>query len=120
MDMISEKLCSTYNILTKRWSIHILYVLLNNPKKFKEIYQEIGGISEMMLARRLVDLQKEHLITKNLNSNKVYPKYVLTEKGRALSSFIPTLIQWGCTDFPLTGDSYSINKEERGDGTAFS
>jgi DNA-binding HxlR family transcriptional regulator len=95
-------------------------VLLSNPKKFKEIFQEIGGISEMMLARRLIDLQKEDLVTKTLNSNEIYANYVLTEKGRALSSFIPALIEWSYTHFQIKADKYTINKEERGDGTEFS
>lgn len=72
-----------------------------------------------MLARRLEDLQKERLITKHFTSNEAYAMYVLTEKGKTLSSFIPNLIEWSYTHFLITGDEHTTNKEDRRDGTAF-
>ncbi|PQP81018.1 hypothetical protein C0Q44_25175 [Paenibacillus sp. PCH8] len=114
IEFISEKLFSAYQIITRRWSIHILYVLLHGPKRFREIHQEINQMSEMMLARRLEDLLKDQLIAKQFTSKEAYAIYVLTEKGESLSSFIPNLIEWSCTSVLREDEDESMKNKEEG------
>lgn len=118
MEFISEKLFSTYRIITRRWSIHILFVLSQGPKRFKDIYEDIIGLSETMLAKRLEDLQNDKLITKQLDPQELHVTYLLTEKGRSLSSFIPDLIKWDSSQLPIVGEEQLKNKEDSTDGAS--
>jgi DNA-binding HxlR family transcriptional regulator len=96
----SEQFCSSYQhaveILGKRWTGLIIKVLLAGPQRFKEIAEQIEGVSDRMLSERLKELEAEGVIER-----RVYPEtpvrieYRLTEKGQALEPVIAVIADWG-------------------------
>lgn len=79
-----------------RWSLLIVHVLLDAPRRFGQLQEEVTGISPNILSQRL-----KHLETKGLVVATVYSRrptrfaYELTAPGRELASALRMLAQWG-------------------------
>ena len=82
-------------ILGRKWSIIIIYYLLDGDKRFSELEDLIGNISPKVLSTTL-----DHLIEKGIvervviNSKPVEIRYRLTDRGRELKNVIQELIYW--------------------------
>ena len=85
-----------WNLLGKRWSLLILKNL--NAKesiRFNELERVISGISSTVLADRLLELEREGLVTK-----KIYPEipprveYSLTSRAKELGIVLSSLGNW--------------------------
>jgi DNA-binding HxlR family transcriptional regulator len=85
-----------WNLLGKRWSLLILKNL--NAKesiRFNEMKRLISGISSTVLADRLLELEREGLVTK-----KIYPEipprveYSLTSRAKELGVVLSSLGNW--------------------------
>ncbi len=73
-----------WEILGKRWSLHILRNLSTNGTiRFNALKRLLPGISSTVLSERLLELEREGLITK-----KIYPEvpirveYILTSRAK--------------------------------------
>jgi DNA-binding HxlR family transcriptional regulator len=85
-----------WKLLGKRWSLLILKNL--NAKesiRFNELKRVISGISSTVLADRLLELEREGLVTK-----KIYPEipprveYSLTSRAKELGIVLSSLGNW--------------------------
>jgi DNA-binding HxlR family transcriptional regulator len=85
-----------WKLLGKRWSLLILKNL--NGKeciRFNELKRAISGISSTVLADRLLELEREGLVTK-----KIYPEipprveYSLTSRAKELRIVLGSLGNW--------------------------
>lgn len=90
----TDKLFTAYRIIGTKWIIHILFTLSQGPKKFSKISESIPSISEMMLCKRLKDLQNDNLVKRTSLTPHTQNIYELTPKGAALATFIPFLMDW--------------------------
>ena len=94
----SETLCPiTYamNKIGGHWKAIILYYLMAGPKRFSELKKVIPAITEKMLAQHLKELQKDELITKDIQ--QVKPPiiiYSLTPVGQLLSPVLLGMADW--------------------------
>ncbi len=86
---------SAFEILGKRWTGLIIHVLMSGPKRFKDISEQIPGMSDRMLAERFKELENYGILARH-----VYPEtpvrieYELTEKGKALKSVMDEVHNW--------------------------
>lgn len=84
-----------FEILGKRWTGLIIRVLLDGPKRFKDISEQIPGMSDRMLAERFKELENYGILVRH-----VYPEtpvrieYELTDKGKALQSVMDEVQNW--------------------------
>ncbi|MFQ5814801.1 MAG: winged helix-turn-helix transcriptional regulator [Anaerolineae bacterium] len=84
-----------FEILGKCWTGLIIRDLLDGPRRFREILNDIGDINDKMLSARLKELEVLGII-----SRTVYPEvpvrveYALTGKGRDLERAIEELERW--------------------------
>lgn len=95
-----EQLCpkfeSAFALLGKRWTGLIIRVLMQGPKRFKDISEMIPNMSDRMLAERFKELEKAEILVRH-----VYPEtpvrieYELTHKGKALSPVMEAVQSWG-------------------------
>ena len=85
-----------WKLLGKRWSLLILKNL--NAKesiRFNELKRAVSGISSTVLADRLLELEREGLVTK-----KIYPEipprveYSLTSRAKGLGIVLSSLGNW--------------------------
>jgi DNA-binding HxlR family transcriptional regulator len=92
---LCPKFESAFELLGKRWTGLIIRVLLNGPKRFKDISDLIPTMSDRMLSERFKELEAAGIIVRN-----VYPEtpvrieYELTEKGRGLELVMNELQNW--------------------------
>src|SRR6185312_15014451 len=68
-----------------KWSVLIVAMLGDGPKRFNEIKRQVGGISQRMLTLTLRGLERDGLVTRTVFPT-VPPRvdYELTELGRSL------------------------------------
>jgi DNA-binding HxlR family transcriptional regulator len=83
------------NRVGDKWSVFIVGLLADGPKRFSELRRTIEGISQRMLTLTLRGLERDGLVTRT-----VYPtipsrvEYELTEVGRTLRKPIQALAKW--------------------------
>lgn len=85
-----------WEVLGRRWSLHILKNLSTRQViRFNELKRSLAGISSTVLSERLLELEREGLVTK-----KIYPEvpprveYSMTVQARELEVIIKELAQW--------------------------
>lgn len=83
-------------VLNGKWKLAVILCLVQSPKRFNEIQNEIIGISPKVLSNELKDLELNYLITRN-----VYPTtpvsiiYEATEYSHTLKTLLCELSVWG-------------------------
>ena len=84
-----------FSVLGKRWNGMILSVLGNGSASFVGVRKAVSGISDTVLAERLVDLVEAGLVTRSvLDGPPVSVNYELTSAGAALVPMIGALGVW--------------------------
>ena len=77
------------------WTGLIIRVLLDGPKRFKEISAMIPGMSDKMLTERFKELEAAGVLTRNIfPETPVRIEYALTEKGKALKPVMDEVQTW--------------------------
>ena len=78
-----------------KWSVLIVMLLSEGPKRFSELKRSIDGISQRMLTLTLRGLERDGLVTRT-----VFPTapprvdYALTELGQSLRGPVVELGKW--------------------------
>jgi len=90
--------CPIRNVVAQigdKWSVLILFALVDGADRFNALKSRIIGISQRMLTRTLRDLEREGYVTRT-----VYPEvpvrveYALTPMGRDLAKPLYQLVSW--------------------------
>jgi DNA-binding HxlR family transcriptional regulator len=78
-----------------KWSVFVIMMLGDGPKRFNEIKRLIGGISQRMLTLTLRGLERDGLVTRTVFPT-IPPRvdYELTDLGRGLSQPVQALGGW--------------------------
>ena len=85
-----------WEVLGKRWSLHILKNLSTNGIiRFNELKRLIPEISRTVLSQRLLELEREGLISKKIYSEiPVRVEYSLTPRTKELETILQQLSDW--------------------------
>lgn len=90
--------CPVRNVVAQigdKWSLLILFALVDGPDRFNSLKARIEGISQRMLTQTLRDLEREGYVNRT-----VYPEvpvkveYCLTEMGGELVKPLYQLVCW--------------------------
>jgi DNA-binding HxlR family transcriptional regulator len=78
-----------------KWSVLIIMLLGDGPKRFNEIKRMVGGISQRMLTLTLRGLERDGLVTRTVFPT-IPPRvdYELTNLGRSLWKPVEALGSW--------------------------
>ena len=83
-----------------KWSVFVIMLLGDGPRRFNEIKRMVGGISQRMLTLTLRGLERDGLVTRTVFPT-IPPRvdYELTDLGRGLSKPVEALGKWAlrCT-----------------------
>ncbi|RKH05868.1 transcriptional regulator [Corallococcus sp. CA053C] len=83
------------DLLGRRWTGVILRILMDGPRRFGELAQGIGTISERVLSERLKDLEAEGIIERHVDPGPpIRSEYRLTQKGQDFWKVIDELGKW--------------------------
>ncbi len=79
-----------------RWTLLVVAALLEGPKRFNELQEELEGIAPNVLSARLKALTEQALVVAQLYSERP-PRfaYELSEAGRELAGALRLLADWG-------------------------
>ena len=78
-----------------KWSVFVIMLLGNGPRRFNEIKRMVGGISQRMLTLTLRGLERDGLVTRTVFPT-IPPRvdYELTALGRSLWQAVEPLGLW--------------------------
>jgi len=81
-----------------RWSVLVVAVLRDGPKRYGELAATIQGVSQKMLTQTLRGLERDGLVTRTVHA-AVPPRvdYALTDLGRSLLGLVSALESWATT-----------------------
>jgi DNA-binding HxlR family transcriptional regulator len=81
-----------------KWSVFVIMMLGERPRRFNELKRMIGGISQRMLTLTLRGLERDGLITRTVFPT-IPPRvdYELTDLGRGLCQPVAALGAWAQT-----------------------
>jgi DNA-binding HxlR family transcriptional regulator len=94
-----ETCCSAYHraveLVGKRWTGAILFVLLDGPARFSEVKQLVPDLSDRLLSERMKELEAEGIVERRvIDDMPVRVEYALTQKGKALEPSVRALKLW--------------------------
>jgi DNA-binding HxlR family transcriptional regulator len=92
----------TVRYLAKKWTLLIileLYKGQGHTRRFTELKDALGGITQKVLAERLRELEAEGVLTRRVDASAfpVRTEYTLTESGLALVDVIRGIKVWALT-----------------------
>ncbi len=109
---IFDTQCAGHQILEKianKWTILIIYALIQEKKRYSDLKQQIVGISPKMLVQNLRNLERTGLVKRY-----VYPTvpprvdYSLTPLGESLAEPLAVLGEWAYQH--ISDVNYSIEQ----------
>ena len=94
-----ESCCSAYHqaveLIGKRWTGAIVFVLLDGPLRFSEVKVLVPEISDRLLSERMKELEARGVVCRTVCPGRpVRVEYALTEMGRELAPAVRELERW--------------------------
>lgn len=81
--------------IADKWSMMILAVLEDAPRRFNDIKRRLEGVSQKSLTQTLRKLERNGLIDRRvIDSAPIAVEYSLTELGRSLLGPFKALYRW--------------------------
>ncbi|AZZ99310.1 helix-turn-helix domain-containing protein [Pseudoalteromonas sp. R3] len=95
--------CPIRNVVAQigdKWSILILFALVDGPDRFNALKSRIQGISQRMLTQTLRDMERDGYVKRTVYAEvPVKVEYELTELGRGLAKSAWQLVSWADDHF---------------------
>jgi DNA-binding HxlR family transcriptional regulator len=108
-----------WEVLGKRWSLLIIKNLSTKETiRFNELKRALSGISSTVLSERLLELEREGLVSK-----KIYPEvpprveYSLTPQAKELELIIKELAKW-VSRWKRPTEVAAVQQKKEGEATA--
>jgi len=110
----------TLSLIQGKWTLRLIFLLLQRPCYFGELKRMLRGISAEVLAIRLASLRKNGLVESSLNqfsTESSLSLYTLTSKCHSLIPAIQALAEWGQTELQARGVHWNPPTVEPKQGT---
>lgn len=100
-----------------KWSVLVIMLLMDGPRRFNELKRMIGGISQRMLTLTLRGLERDGLVTRTVFPT-IPPRvdYELTDLGRGLAKPVKALGEWAFSHLPEIHGARSDFDTRNGNG----
>jgi DNA-binding HxlR family transcriptional regulator len=87
-----------------RWTLLLVSALLDGPRRFNDLVDDVGGIAPNVLSQRLRQLEQHGIVVATPYSTRP-PRFVyqLTGSGLELAGVLRLLAQWGAGQGPSDG-----------------
>lgn len=101
--------CPVRNVLDRvsdKWSLLLLLVLMDEPKRFLGLRREVPDISQRMLTQTLRQLERDGLVSRTVVPTvPVSVTYALTELGRSFMVATQEMIAWAKEAYPRIAEA---------------
>jgi DNA-binding HxlR family transcriptional regulator len=82
--------------LNGKWKLPIIIVLMEGPRRFKDIQRSVTGITPKLLSKELKELEMNQFVKRTVyDSMPVAIEYSLTPYSKTLDPVILSLKDWG-------------------------
>ena len=82
-------------LIGKRWSGAILFVLMSGPACYSEILMRVPELRDRLLSERLKELEDAGMVTREvIPARPPAVRYTLTEKGREVGPILDAVAAW--------------------------
>lgn len=100
-----------------KWTVLVIVVLHNTPRRFNELKRDIDGISQQMLARTLRGLERDGMVIRTtFPTTPPQVQYALSDLGRSLSAPVLALGRWAYDHLSAIDDAHTRYDAIRKDG----
>ena len=92
---IQPKVEKSFELIGKKWTGLIIYVLMSGPKRFSELNESIPALSRRLLTERIKELEDHGIVVRNVIPDRpIRSEYSLTQKGTELGKILGPISQW--------------------------
>ncbi len=93
---MNEALADALTRIGDRWTLLVVAALLDGPRRFGDLQEEVGGIAPNVLTQRLRQLERNALVVAQPYSERP-PRFVyeLTAAGQELAGALRLIAGWG-------------------------
>ena len=92
---LCERFHHASELIGRRWTGAIIFVLLRARCRFATLREAIPDITDRMLSERLQELEQRGVVDRTvIPETPVRVEYALTKKGRALATAIDAVADW--------------------------
>lgn len=96
MPYIDTRYRTASELLSKKWTLMMIKILLSGKKRFSEFKLNMPDVSDRLLSERLKELEEQGVIYRNVyNTKPVLIEYELSPKGLALEPVVESVQNWG-------------------------
>ncbi|WP_182880295.1 winged helix-turn-helix transcriptional regulator [Microbispora sp. H10949] len=86
---------TTLALVADTWSVVVVFALRHGPRRYGDLRDRIGGISNKMLTQTLRKLERGNLVERRaLRTTPAGAEYRLTELGESLIGPVSVLARW--------------------------
>ena len=79
----------------EKWSMLVVMLLREGPRRFNDIKRNTGGISQQMLTRTLRGLERDGMVTRTIfPTSPPQVEYSLNELGRSMAEPVLAFGRW--------------------------
>ena len=101
-----RRVSEVLNRVGDKWSMQVVVVLREQPRRFNELRRQVNGISQQMLTRTLKVLERDGLVERTvLASSPPQVEYALTPFGVSLSEPVRALAKWALANLDVLYDN---------------
>lgn len=99
-----------------KWSVLIIVILNDGPRRFNELKSSIDGISQRMLTRNLRTLERSGILNRTVEPS-VPPSvhYALTPLGKTLIKPMQTIAEWAYENYQTIQNSHKAYDQMQND-----
>ncbi|SDS93020.1 transcriptional regulator, HxlR family [Mucilaginibacter mallensis] len=92
-------IAATIDVIGGKWKPIIIWLLIQDVKRFGELHRSIPGIALKVMNRQLKELEADGIIIRTAYP-EVPPRveYALSEKGKTLTDIMKSLALWSTTN----------------------
>ncbi|WP_406291371.1 winged helix-turn-helix transcriptional regulator [Embleya sp. NBC_00896] len=105
----SHPTCQLRDVLDRvgdKWSVLVMNLLADGPKRYSELQRRIDGISQRMLTLTLRSLERDGFVDRTVTpTSPPRVDYALTGVGATLSDHVAALIAWADAHRDYVADS---------------
>jgi DNA-binding HxlR family transcriptional regulator/putative sterol carrier protein len=100
------------DLVGERWALLIVRELILGSKRFRELHEDLPGISTNVLTNRLKELEERGVICRRLLARPASGTvYELTEYGRELEDIVVALGRWGAKTIEARSAEHAFKPE---------
>jgi DNA-binding HxlR family transcriptional regulator len=94
------------NRVGDKWTMQVVVVLRDRPRRFNDLKRQVAGISQQMLTRTLKTLERDGMVERTVcATTPPQVEYALSEFGHSLSEPVRQLAQWAAANLLTIHDN---------------